>query len=78
MRPAQRVYRALLRAYPARTRDARGDDMAQLFADQLRDAPTPLDQARVWVAAVADIAIHGSSRARRLASPDEGRGRPYG
>ena len=31
--------------------------MAQLFADQLRDAPTPLDQARVWVAAVADIAI---------------------
>ena len=38
MTRSERVYRILLRAYPGRTRDACADDMAQLFADRLRDA----------------------------------------
>jgi hypothetical protein len=50
------LFRILLRAYPARTRDARGDDMTQLFLDQLRDADTTGARARVWVDAVIDTA----------------------
>ena len=57
MRQARRIYEALLHAYPDRTRLARGDDMAQLFTDQLRDAASLLGQARVWVQAIADIAL---------------------
>ena len=34
------VYRLLLCAYPSETREAYGPDMAQLFADQLRDSPS--------------------------------------
>ena len=56
MRQARRIYEALLHAYPDRTRLARGDDMAQLFTDQLRDAGSPLEQAQVWIEAILDIA----------------------
>jgi hypothetical protein len=53
---AARIYRILLHAYPERTRRASGEDMVQLFLDQLRDAGSPLDQAGVWLAAIADVA----------------------
>jgi hypothetical protein len=50
------LFRLLLRAYPARTREARGDDMTQLFLDQLRDAGSSGARARVWVDAMVDTA----------------------
>jgi hypothetical protein len=56
VRRARRIYEALLHAYPERTRLVRGEDMAQLFTDQLRDAGTPVDRARVWIDALTDIA----------------------
>lgn len=73
MTRSQRVFRALLRAYPARTRDAYGDDMAQLFADQLAHAPTPAAKAGVWVDAIIDTLVTAprerlsSRRAARVA-----------
>jgi hypothetical protein len=56
MKRSERIYRALLRAYPQRTRDATGDDMAQLFTDRLRDARSTREVAVVWVESVADLA----------------------
>lgn len=47
------VYQGLLRVYPRRFRDEYGPDMAQLFADQLRDEPA----ARVWARGLLDLAI---------------------
>ncbi len=57
MTRSERVYRALLRAYPRSTREACGEDMVQLFADRLRDAASPLAMARVWAEAIADVAM---------------------
>lgn len=51
------MYRALLRAYPERTRRALGEDMVQLFRDRLRDADSPLARAAIWVEAISDIAV---------------------
>jgi len=56
MTRGERIYRALLRAYPATTRERSGEDMVQLFADRLRDAGSPGAKARVWLEAIADIA----------------------
>ncbi len=47
------IYSGLLRFYPRRFRDEYGLDMAQLFAEQLRDEPT----GRVWARGVVDLAI---------------------
>ena len=49
------VYRMLLRAYPVEVRDAYGDDMTQLFADQLRDARPGWSTAGVWIRAAGDV-----------------------
>ena len=57
MTRAERVYRALLRAYPRSTREACGEDMVQLLVDRLRDADSSFAMARVWVEAIADIAM---------------------
>jgi len=57
MTRAERVYRALMRAYPASTREACGEDMVQLFVDRLRDADSSFATARVWVEAMADIVM---------------------
>jgi hypothetical protein len=51
---SQRAFRVLLRAYPARTREAYGEDMAQLFDDQLARARDPAAKAGVWVDAIID------------------------
>jgi hypothetical protein len=72
MSRADRAYRLLLRAYPGATRDALGDDMAQLFADQVRDAGgSPLALAGVWIRALLDTVLsapgeHRSARRRQL------------
>jgi len=57
MSRSERVYWALLRAYPRSTRDASGDDMVQLFEDRLRDADTRRERAGVWLESVADIVV---------------------
>ena len=55
MSRSERFYRLLLRAYPRSTRDELGDDMAQLFADQVRDAGgSPRAVSGVWLRALAD------------------------
>ena len=58
MTRSERIYRALLRAYPARTRDASGDDMTQLFIDRLRDT-TSGREAVVLVPAPALVVVAG-------------------
>ena len=47
------IYRGLLRVYPARFRHEYQDDMALLFAEQLRDEPA----AQVWTRSLIDVAI---------------------
>lgn len=47
------VYRGLLRVYPRKFRDEYRDDMALLFAEQLRDESA----GRVWTRGVIDLAI---------------------
>jgi hypothetical protein len=57
MSPSERLYRALLRLYPERSRLIWGEDMVQLFRDRLRDAPSPVQRAGVWIDAITDIAV---------------------
>lgn len=47
------IYRGLLRVYPRRFRDEYRDDMALLFAEQLRDEPA----SRVWTRSLIDLTI---------------------
>jgi hypothetical protein len=73
MSRSERIFRFLLRAYPPSTRDAFGEDMAQLFADQLRDAPNDGERAAVWARAIADTLLDApreratGRRSRRVA-----------
>jgi hypothetical protein len=64
-----RVYRALLRVYPAAFRERFGDEMVQLFGDQLRVAradAAPAGAARTWLRAIGDLAVTAASeRARK-------------
>ena len=57
---ADRVYRALLLAFPPETRRASGDEMAHLFADERQlVAGRPLAAAGLWGRALADALRHG-------------------
>ncbi len=83
MTRSERIYRVLLRAYPRTTRDTYGDDMVQLFADQLRDAPNLAGRAAVWTRAIADTVldaprerITGQRHAPVAEGPGMGAGRP--
>jgi len=49
------LYRVLLRCYPASFRQDFGDEMAAVFADELRHATGPLHRLGLLLAAVADI-----------------------
>ena len=63
-RAGDAIYRALLRAFPRRFREARADEMARLFAQQRqRVAGQPLAIARLWRLAARD-AIGQALRAR--------------
>jgi hypothetical protein len=60
----ERVYRGLLRLYPARFRARFADDMVQLFGDQLRQARShgpPAAVAGTWLRAVTDLAVTAAS-----------------
>jgi hypothetical protein len=69
MTVSERVYRFLLRAYPARYRAHYAEPMACCFRDQLRDARSPRALARLWLRTVLDLlwtvpARHFSQRVR--------------
>lgn len=64
MTRSEKVYRALLLAYPANHRAVFGDAMAQLFRDRLRRDGGGIGSARVWVHAGLDLA--GSAFIERL------------
>ena len=65
----ERLYRLLLRLYPAPFRARFGDEMVQLFGDQLRDARTGLGStgpAGVWLRTLGDLVTTAiAERARR-------------
>jgi hypothetical protein len=53
----ERLYRGLMRLYPADYRDSFGEQMVQLFGDQLRDNGT----ARAWLRAPVDLITSAAS-----------------
>ena len=63
----ERVYRGLLRLYPSEFRARFGDEMVQLFGDQLRDARTGRASsgsdgaAQIWLRTLGDLAITAAS-----------------
>jgi hypothetical protein len=60
---AERVYRGLLRLYPAAFRRRFGKEMVQFFGDRLRDADTgraPGGALIAWIALVGDLIVHAS------------------
>jgi putative ABC transport system permease protein len=60
------VYGLLLRAYPRRYRARFGDDMAEVFADRLRDARRRgvLAVAELWMRTVVDVGRHAAAERR--------------
>ena len=61
----ERVYRGLLRLYPAEFRSQFSNEMVQLFGDQLRDARnggTPVGPAITWLSAIGDVAVTAASQ----------------
>jgi putative ABC transport system permease protein len=59
MRLSDAAYRALLLAFPRDMRREFGDDMRQLFVDELNGAKTSRDRLRFWMAAIGDALRHG-------------------
>lgn len=65
---SERLYRGLLRVYPADFRARFGEEMAQLFADQLRDARAPdarAGAAQTWIRTLGDLVVTAISEHRR-------------
>ena len=52
---SERIYRILLKAYPAQYRNQYEEPMAQLFSDQLRAAETPWKLLCLWLRTLADF-----------------------
>jgi hypothetical protein len=64
----ERLYRALLRAYPAEFRTRFGDEMVQLFGDQMRDARTGRAYSGpvgTWFRTLGDLAVTAASEHTR-------------
>ncbi len=51
---SERVYRWLLKAYPADYRDGYGEKMAQAFRDQVRSVGRDRELVRLWLRTIAD------------------------
>ena len=65
MSTPERIYRRLLRVYPADFRRDYAEPMAQLFADQLRDTRVegaPAGTLRLWVRTLLDIFTSAASQ----------------
>src|ERR1035438_5674918 len=52
-----RLYRLLLKLYPARFREEFGAPLERQFADEYRDAETAAGRAWLWLRALADLAV---------------------
>ncbi len=65
----ERVYRWLLRLYPATFRERFSDELVQLFGDQLRDARASAGRsgaaARTWIRTLADLGVTAASEHAR-------------
>lgn len=64
MSPHERIYRRLLRLYPASFQARYAEPMAQLFADQLRDARragAPAGPLRLWLRTAGDLFASATS-----------------
>lgn len=67
-----RLFRGLLRIYPASFRAEYADEMTRLFAEQLDDArrsTTPLGALRLWVGSVADLLLTAPGHHFRTEEP---------
>ena len=53
--PRTRAFRFLLSLYPGEFRDEYGRELALVFADRYRDAPTAWQRALVWVEAIGGV-----------------------
>ncbi len=53
----ERIYRALLRAYPRRHRDDYGEPMVQLMRDRLRDDGGGVHSLLVWCGLLTDLVV---------------------
>jgi MFS family permease len=65
---SERLYGALLRAYPAAFRERFGDEMVQLFGDQLRDARRRGAAGGVvatWLRTLGDLAVTAAAERTR-------------
>jgi putative ABC transport system permease protein len=52
-----RLYRLLLKLYPARFREEFSAPLERQFADDCRDAETRTDRARLWIRTLSDLAV---------------------
>src|SRR5687768_9743785 len=50
-----RLFRSLLNLYPGEFRDEYGRELAMVFADRYRDAPTAWARFLVWIEAIAGV-----------------------
>jgi hypothetical protein len=55
-----RLYRGLLRLYPASFRHEYGKELCRIFARRRRDATGPLPVLALWIGAVADTVVNGA------------------
>lgn len=53
----EKIYRRLLKLYPAHFRGEYGEAMAQLFRDRMRTAGGPGGKLRVWLHILGDLAV---------------------
>jgi len=57
MNLSERVYRVLVKAYPAHYRTRYAEPMEQLFRDRLREAHTFAERTLLWMRTLADWAV---------------------
>jgi hypothetical protein len=70
---SEKIYACLLRLYPAKFRQAYGEDALQLFRDRLRDETGVVGRTRLWLDLFLDLAI---SLPRQYTDAHSGLGAP--
>lgn len=69
---SEKIYKLLLRLYPSHFRNAYGKEALQLFRDRSRNERGSLDQVRLWIDLLWDLALslpHEHGRSRAVVSP---------
>lgn len=69
---SDRLFRWILRLYPADFRAAYGESMLQLFRDQLRDAPGWAGRARIWLRLLSETPGAAMAEHHRPPEPPQG------